>query len=99
MEISFVMESWPIRGTFQIARGAKTKAEVIVVTIQDGTHIGRGECVPYARYGETVESVQAQIEAVKNQIENREGLQKLLPAGAARNALDCAMGFGSKADE
>lgn len=88
------VETWPIRGTFQIARGAKTEAEVIVVTIHDGAHVGRGECVPYARYDETLKSVQAQIDLVKSTIERgigRDELQKLLPAGAARNAIDCAL--------
>lgn len=100
------VESWPIRGVFRISRGAKTAAEVVVAELRDkvrhGTHhdtyvgrgyVGRGECVPYARYGESVESVCAQIESVRARIEagmGRDALQDALPAGAARNALDCA---------
>lgn len=94
MKLSVKAESWPIRGTFAISRGAKTEAEVIVATIRDGMHQGRGECVPYKRYGETVGSVQSQIVSVKRAVEigiSREELQKLLPSGAARNALDCAL--------
>ena len=94
MELTFAVESWPIRGAFTISRGAKTEAQVIVATIRDGEYKGRGECVPYLRYGESIESVQKQIAAVKNAIERglgREELQKLLPAGASRNALDCAL--------
>src|SRR3989344_2360971 len=95
MELSLKVESWPIRGTFSISRGAKTEAQVIVATIRDGREEGRGECLPYKRYGETVESVQEQIVSVRSAIEggvDRGELQKLLPAGAARNALDCALG-------
>jgi L-alanine-DL-glutamate epimerase-like enolase superfamily enzyme len=94
MRLNFSAESWPIAGTFRIARGAKTEAQVIVATLTEGGYPGRGECVPYARYGETIESVLAQIESLGNEVENgltREALQKRLPAGAARNALDCAM--------
>src|SRR3989344_1198432 len=94
MELSLKVESWPIRGTFSISRGAKTEAQVIVATIRDGREEGRGECLPYKRYGETVESVQEQIVSVRSAIEggvDRGELQKLLPAGAARNALDCAL--------
>lgn len=77
-----------------IARGAKTEAVVVVAAISDGSSIGRGECVPYSRYGESVESVAAQIESLRSAIEaglDRFALQELLPAGAARNALDCAL--------
>jgi L-Ala-D/L-Glu epimerase len=87
-------ETWPIRGAFKIARGAKTQAHVIVAAISDGEHIGRGECVPYARYGESVQSVLEEIRALKIDVENgltRETLQRRLPPGAARNALDCAL--------
>ena len=94
MELSCVAESWPIRGKFAISRGSKTEAKVIVATIRDGAHQGRGECVPYSRYGETIESVQKQIATAKSAIESglgRDDLQNLLPAGAARNALDCAL--------
>lgn len=94
MELSIVVEAWPIQGAFAISRGAKTEARVIVAKIRDGEHQGLGECVPYMRYGETVESVSNQIVSAKNEIEagiSREELQELLPAGAARNALDCAL--------
>jgi L-Ala-D/L-Glu epimerase len=87
-------ESWPIRGTFTISRGSKTAAEVVVVRLERGGHAGRGECVPYGRYGETVDSVMAQVESLRGALEadiDRVGLQRALPAGAARNALDCAL--------
>lgn len=87
-------ERWPLSRPFRIARGVKTAADVVVVNLQDGAHVGRGEAVPYARYGETVESVLAQIAAVAGEIEaglTRAALQSELPAGAARNALDCAL--------
>src|SRR3954454_23609192 len=87
------VERWPIAGSFTISRGAKTEAVVVVAELSDGSHHGRGECVPYARYGETVEGVAAAIEAMADPIANgldREGLQTAMAAGAARNALDCA---------
>jgi L-Ala-D/L-Glu epimerase len=87
-------ESWPIAGAFTIARGAKTQAQVVVAEIADGRMIGRGECVPYARYGETTDGVKAAIEAMRAGLAagiDRTGLQVLMPAGAARNALDCAL--------
>ena len=87
-------ERWPLAGRFVIARGAKTEAHVVLVEIgQDGVR-GRGECVPYPRFGETVPGVLAAIEEVRDEIESgcgREALQRLLPPGAARNALDCAL--------
>ncbi len=87
-------ESWPIRGSFTISRGAKREAQVVVASISEGAQSGRGECVPYGRYGETVASVLAQIEALKPQIEagmTRGQLQEACAAGAARNAMDCAL--------
>ena len=87
-------EHWPIAGSFTISRGAKTEAVVVVAELSDGSHRGRGECVPYARYGESVESVVAAIEAMRPQIAgglDRAGLQQAMAAGAARNALDCAL--------
>ena len=87
------VERWPIAGSFTISRGAKTEALVVVAELSDGSHHGRGECVPYARYGETVERVAAAIEAMADPIANgldRERLQTAMAAGAARNALDCA---------
>ena len=87
-------ERWPIAGRFVIARGAKTEAHVVVVEITQAGARGRGECVPYARFGETVAGVLGLIEATRDEIEagcDRETLQRLLPPGAARNALDCAL--------
>ena len=92
LEIS--VERFPLANPFVIARGAKTEAVVAVATIMQGAIRGRGECTPYARYGESVESVTAAIESVRAAIEagaDRRALQGLLPAGAARNALDCAL--------
>ena len=86
-------ERWPIAGSFTIARGAKTEAAVVVVEIADGAITGRGECVPYARYGETIEGVTAALEAMRSALGgglDRQALQAAMPAGAARNALDCA---------
>ncbi len=91
MELSCVIEKWPIRGAFTISRGSKTEAVVVHVTIREGEYEGHGEGVPYARYGETAESVKKQIESVKGSVESRDQLQGLLPAGAARNAIDCAL--------
>ncbi|HSV02864.1 MAG TPA: N-acetyl-D-Glu racemase DgcA [Phenylobacterium sp.] len=87
-------ERWPLREPFVISRGAKTEAEVVVVEIADAPHRGRGEAAPYARYGESVEGVLGQIEAVRAAVADgadRRALHGLLPAGAARNALDCAL--------
>jgi L-alanine-DL-glutamate epimerase-like enolase superfamily enzyme len=92
--LSARLESWPIAGAFVISRGAKTEAMVVVAEIGDGNLIGRGECTPYGRYGETVEGVLAQIDGVRARVEaglDRQALQSLLPPGAARNALDCAL--------
>jgi L-alanine-DL-glutamate epimerase-like enolase superfamily enzyme len=91
--LSIALEKFPIAGRFTIARGSRTEAAVVTATIADGMARGRGECVPYARYGETVESVMAAIERVRPAIEgglDRTRLQAALPPGAARNALDCA---------
>jgi len=93
LALSVRVERWPIAGSFTISRGAKTEAVVVVAELADGAHRGRGECVPYARYGETVEGVTAAIEAMRADIVrglDREALQSAMPAGAARNALDCA---------
>jgi L-alanine-DL-glutamate epimerase-like enolase superfamily enzyme len=87
------IERWPIAGAFTISRGAKTEAVVVVAELTAGRHRGRGECVPYVRYGETVEGVAGAIEAMGGAIADgldRAGLQTTMPAGAARNALDCA---------
>jgi L-alanine-DL-glutamate epimerase-like enolase superfamily enzyme len=87
------VEQWPIRGGFTISRGSKREAVVVVAKISNGTYSGRGECVPYARYGESVEGVVAAIHscgAIASGA-SRTDLATLLPAGAARNALDCAL--------
>lgn len=87
------VESWPVRGAFTISRGSRTEVQVVVAELSDEGHLGRGECVPYARYGETSESVIAQIESQAGALADgldSDRLQDALPAGAARNALDCA---------
>jgi L-Ala-D/L-Glu epimerase len=86
-------ERWPIAGAFTISRGSKTEAEVVVAELMDGAFTGRGECTPYPRYGETVAGVTVVIAGCSCAIVrglDRAGLQSALPAGAARNALDCA---------
>ncbi len=83
-------ETWPIAGSFVISRGARTEVTVVVAEIREGAHAGRGECVPYSRYGETIESVLAAIEAAPLD-GDREALRRAMPPGAARNALDCAL--------
>ncbi len=85
---------FPIAGRFSIARGSRTEAVVVTVTLTQDGATGRGECVPYARYGETVEGVIAAIERVRGALESgldRQALQEALPPGAARNAVDCAL--------
>jgi L-alanine-DL-glutamate epimerase-like enolase superfamily enzyme len=86
-------ERWPIAGCFTIARGAKTESLVVVAELSDGRVTGRGECVPYGRYGETIDGVAAAIAAMRAALSgglDRAALQHAMPAGAARNALDCA---------
>ncbi|MGA2311053.1 MAG: N-acetyl-D-Glu racemase DgcA [Xanthobacteraceae bacterium] len=93
MELSVRIERWPLAGVFAISRGSKTEAVVVVAELSDGTHRGRGESVPYARYGETPDGIVAAIEAVRPVLRrglDRGSLQRAMPAGAARNALDCA---------
>lgn len=92
--LSVRAERWPLAQAFVISRGAKTEAEVVVAEIADGPHVGRGEAVPYARYGETVAGVVADIHALAGEVARGLTLgclQARLPAGAARNALDCAL--------
>ena len=92
--LTISVERWPIAGSFTISRGAKTEAVVVVVELSDGTVRGRGECVPYARYGENPESIAAALEAMRPSITaglTRDALQAAMPPGAARNALDCAL--------
>jgi L-alanine-DL-glutamate epimerase-like enolase superfamily enzyme len=93
-ELTVEVERFPVAGRFTIARGSRTEILVVTATISQGAARGRGECVPYARYGETVESVSALIEGMRERIEaglGRTELQEAMPAGAARNALDCAL--------
>ncbi|MCW6506463.1 N-acetyl-D-Glu racemase DgcA [Lichenifustis flavocetrariae] len=88
------VERFRLAKPFAIARGVRTESIVVVVTLSQAGARGRGECVPYARYGETIDSVLAQVDSVRQAIEDgadRPRLQALLPAGAARNALDCAL--------
>ena len=88
------IERWPIAGSFTISRGAKTEAAVVTAEISHRGRIGRGECVPYPRYGETPEATLAAILAMQDAVADgldRIALQARMPAGAARNALDCAL--------
>jgi L-alanine-DL-glutamate epimerase-like enolase superfamily enzyme len=94
LSLFVAIESFPIAGTFTISRGSRTEAVVVTATISDGIVTGRGECVPYARYGETVEGVAETIRSLGPQIAkglDRQALRKLLAPGAARNAIDCAL--------
>ena len=88
--ITISADTFRLARTFTISRGAKTEARVLTVTVTRGGVTGRGECVPYARYGETLESVAAQIAGLSPDV-TRAGLQAALPPGAARNAVDCAL--------
>ncbi len=93
-DLKIAIEHWPVAGEFRIANSALKEITVVTTTIQQGAHIGRGECRPYAKYDETADSVVSQIKMIKTDIENgldTNGLQKRLPAGAARNAIDCAL--------
>jgi L-Ala-D/L-Glu epimerase len=90
LQLSCTIETWPIAGTFAISRGSKHEAQVVVATVTDGGVTGRGECVPYARYGETVDSVLDTLHRA-GPVADRQELRRVLPAGAARNALDCAL--------
>jgi L-alanine-DL-glutamate epimerase-like enolase superfamily enzyme len=88
------IERWPIAGYFTISRGAKTEAVTVVAEVSHGGHTGRGECVPYPRYGETPEATLAALQAIQGPLSrglDRRALQAAMPAGAARNALDCAL--------
>ena len=87
-------ETWPLAKALTISRGSRSRAEVVLVEILDGAATGRGECMPYAHYGETVAAVAADIEALRGAIADgldRAALQAALPPGAARNAVDCAL--------
>src|SRR3954467_902998 len=88
------IERFPIAGSFTISRGAKTEAVTVVAEVSRDGLTGRGECVPYPRYGETPEAALAALQAMQEPISRGldcEGLQTAMPAGAARNALDCAL--------
>ena len=85
-------EIWPLEKPFRISRGSRTETEVVVVTATDGQHRGRGEGVPIKRYNQSSASVLAEIDSIKATPNlNRQQLQTLLPPGAARNAVDCAL--------
>lgn len=92
--LEVTVESFPIAGTFAISRGSKVAADVVVCTIRQDGAAGRGECVPYARYGESLDGVRAAVQAAAPLIASgidRAGLLKAMQPGAARNAVDCAL--------
>ncbi|WP_417613435.1 N-acetyl-D-Glu racemase DgcA [Parasphingorhabdus sp.] len=92
--LSAVHVPFRLKRPFRISRGTKSVADTIFVVIHDGEHEGRGESVPYARYNETIDGVLAQIESVRGEIEagcDRERLMEIMPPGAGRNAIDCAL--------
>ncbi len=92
--LTVTRETFPLAREFRIARGGKTAADVITVALEENGAMGRGECVPYARYGETLDSTQSLIESRRSSLEeglSRQNLQRAMPAGAARNAIDCAL--------
>ena len=94
MRLTIAEERWPIAGSFTISRGSKTEAHVVTVTLEDGGHTGRGECVPYPRYAETVPQVTAALQAARSRIEagiTPDAIASVLAPHAARNALDCAL--------
>jgi L-Ala-D/L-Glu epimerase len=97
LRITATVERWPIAGQFIIARGAKTYVDVLLVAVSDGTHVGLGEGTAIYYDGESAESCLGQVMAVVDQLEPMEcdaarlAAQVLLPKGAARNALDCAL--------
>src|SRR6201986_3336460 len=93
MHLSVRIERWPLAGAFTISRGSKTEAVVVVAEFSDGNHRGRGECVPYARYGETPDGVVAAIEALRPALKRgltRAELQSAMQAGAGGQAPDLA---------
>lgn len=94
MRYAFRSEIWPIAGAFRISRGAKTEAQVVVVEVEQDGAVGRGEAVPYRRFGESIDGALAMLEDMRPRVEaglSPEALQTILPAGAARNSLDCAL--------
>lgn len=90
MQLEALVEVFPLAQVFAISRGARTEAQVVRVILRDGDIMAHGECVPYARYNETCESVVAQLHALKDPFDHK-GLANTLAPGAARNALDCAL--------
>ncbi|MEQ8256051.1 MAG: dipeptide epimerase, partial [Roseovarius confluentis] len=90
MQITVTRDVFKLAQVFTISRGSRTEAKVLTVRVTEGGITGWGECVPYARYDETLDSVTAQIESLPEEV-SREKLYGLLPAGAARNAVDCAL--------
>src|SRR5258705_12924069 len=93
-KLAVSIERWPIAGAFTISRGAKTEAVTVVATVSHDGENGRGECVPYPRYGETPEATLEALNAMQEPLAkglDRTALQSAMPAGAARNALDCAL--------
>ncbi len=90
MQIDVTADTFKLAQVFTISRGSRTEAKVLTVRLTDGGVTGWGECVPYARYDETLESVTAEINGLPSEI-TRAALYDLLPAGAARNAVDCAL--------
>ncbi|MGH6860119.1 MAG: N-acetyl-D-Glu racemase DgcA [Phyllobacterium sp.] len=94
IKLDVTVERWPIAGTFTISRGSKTEAAVVLCTLTHEGRTGRGECVPYGRYGETVDSVCAAIENLREALAGgatRQDVASLIGPGAARNAVDCAL--------
>ena len=90
MQIDVTRDVFKLAQVFTIARGSRTEAQVLTVKLNDGQHVGWGECVPYARYGESLQSVTDEIMGLPDAF-SRFDLYDLLPAGAARNAVDCAL--------
>ena len=90
MKLSVTADTFPLAEVFTISRGSRTEAHVLTVRVTDGDLTGWGECVPYARYDETLDSVTAEIQGLTGALD-RNALTDLLPAGAARNAVDCAL--------
>jgi L-alanine-DL-glutamate epimerase-like enolase superfamily enzyme len=92
LQIEAKEEFWPLKQPFRISRGSRTEAHVMLVSVSDGQYVGRGEGVPIARYNQSAATVLAQIESIQRVADlNCDNLQRLLPPGAARNALDCAL--------
>ena len=92
--LNIYIEAWPLAGAFRISRGTRKVSDVLMVEVNDGNYVGRGECFPYARYGEDIDSVQKQLNSVRSEIEHgldRQALLNVLAPGAARNAVDCAL--------